>query len=168
MKENGIEVLLSVMAYHSNYPIVFEVKEGKQIESGRHYRTVKLPMKDENYAQTLEQLAIEDPDYNELLMTMGVVDEKIGMDAKQLHVNMVKYLATHEIEYCNDLKNENWLIKFPEQILQTNLKSYPQLLDSTYHFVNRFYTQNFLNRLRKIGERKTKQLECAYNPMRNH
>lgn len=161
MKENGIEVLLSVMAYHSNYPIIFEVKKENAIESGTHYRTVKLPMDGENYAQTLEQLAMEYPNYNELLMAIGVVDEKLGIDAKQLHVNMVKYLAINEIEYCNDLKNENWLIKFPEQIVQTNLKSYPQLLGSTYHFVNCFYTQNFLNRLRKKGEEKTKKLERA-------
>ena len=161
MKEDAIELLLSVMAYHSNYPIIFEEKRGKSIEFGKCYRTVKLPISGEIYAQTLEQLAMEYPDYNEVLMTIGIADEKLGIDVKQLHANLVRYLAIHEIEYCNDFKKQNWLIKFPEKIVQSNLKKYPQLLDSTYYFVSNFYTQNFLNSLRKVGEKNTKKLKCV-------
>lgn len=161
MKEKSIELLLSVMAYYSNYPTVFEVKNGEKMKEGKTFRIIFFPITGERYTETMFQLA-ENPKYNEYLLTMGVLPDNQDYNEELLHANVVKYLATNEIDYCYDLKNENWIIKFPEQIIQNNLKDYFSLFNEGYDFVNNLQQQNFINRLRKIGEEKTKRLQREY------
>lgn len=158
MEETKVELLLSMLAYNSNYPVVFEVKKDKNTEGRNYYRMFCLPIIEETYAETMLMLASKYPKYNELLMAIGVIDLKKEISPRQLHANVVKYLAANEIDYYADRKGENWFIKFPESIVQKNLEKYHQILEIGSSFINHFYAQNFLNRLRKTKEEKTKKL----------
>lgn len=159
----GTELLLAAMAFNSNLPIIHELDKDKLDEKEKSYRLIRLPILGERYSETIEKLVNQYPIYNEMFMFIGLISEDSSIDSATIHTNVVRYLAEKGIEYNQANGNRDWLVKFPDEIIQSLIKrNYFHYLEDSCNFVNHFYSENFLNQLRKLGDEKSKQYQKRY------
>lgn len=158
--EKSMEIFLAGMAFNNNMPIVFTEDKTSEKPKIVGIRQFNLPVCGANYVDTINKMASNHPDYNELLLSIGI-DLSLPEYNEDIlfHSELIKYLVSNDIKFKLDMNKRNLVISFPNEVVEGLLDSeYKFFLEDSKEFFDQLGNENLLMRLRNYGDQKAKQL----------